>query len=60
MSSPSIEHPGSRRGIVWTILNRLWQRALGGVVHLRTLEPEFSTDGTLLAKGSGMMRYASS
>ena len=33
--------------------------ALGGVVHLRTRKPEFSTDGTLLAKGSGMMRYAS-
>ncbi|HPD54586.1 MAG TPA: TonB-dependent receptor plug domain-containing protein, partial [Bacteroidia bacterium] len=28
--------------------------ALGGVVHLRTRKPEFSTDGTLLAKGSGM------
>jgi hemoglobin/transferrin/lactoferrin receptor protein len=33
--------------------------ALGGVVHLRTRKPEFSTDGRLLAKGSGLMRYAS-
>ena len=50
--------PGPRRGLVQSFLNRLADAWVAS--DPPTYLGRFSTDGTLLAKGSGMMRYASS
>ena len=51
MSSPSIRTSLDRVEVLYGPSSTVYgSDALGGVVHLRTRKPEFSTDGTLLAK----------